>query len=142
MRFLRFAVLWFLVASAEADDSLTKLRPFLKQHCFECHGTEKQKGEIRLDTLGNDLAKLENLEVWQNVLDQLNLGEMPPKKAEQPSRESVKPVVDRLTEQLAAAYENARSTDGHYLPPSADRWKIRSETFTGIAEAMASQWSV
>ena len=30
----------------------------------------------------------------------------------------------------------------HYLPPSADRWKIRSETFTGIAEAMASQWSV
>ncbi len=29
----------------------------------------------------------------------------------------------------------------HYLPPSADRWKIRSETFTGIAEAMASQWS-
>ena len=30
----------------------------------------------------------------------------------------------------------------HMLPPSADRWKIRSETFTGIAEAMASQWSV
>jgi hypothetical protein len=30
----------------------------------------------------------------------------------------------------------------HMLPPSADRWKIRSETYTGIAEAMASQWSV
>ena len=26
------------------------------------------------------------------------------------------------------------------LPPSADRWKIRSETFKGIAEAMAEQW--
>lgn len=26
------------------------------------------------------------------------------------------------------------------LPPSADRWKIRSATFTGIADAMASQW--
>jgi hypothetical protein len=26
------------------------------------------------------------------------------------------------------------------LPPSADRWKIRSETFKGIAEAMAQQW--
>lgn len=26
------------------------------------------------------------------------------------------------------------------LPPSADRWKIRSETFQGIADAMASQW--
>ena len=26
------------------------------------------------------------------------------------------------------------------LPPSADRWKIRSATFPGIAAAMASQW--
>ncbi len=28
----------------------------------------------------------------------------------------------------------------HYLPPSADRWKIRSKTFQGIADAMAEQW--
>lgn len=28
----------------------------------------------------------------------------------------------------------------HRLPPSADRWKIRSETYPGIAEAMADQW--
>lgn len=26
------------------------------------------------------------------------------------------------------------------LPPSPDRWKIRSKTFQGIADAMASQW--
>lgn len=26
------------------------------------------------------------------------------------------------------------------LPPSEDRWKIRSATFPGIAEAMANQW--
>jgi len=28
----------------------------------------------------------------------------------------------------------------HYLPPSADRWKLRSTTFQGIADAMAEQW--
>lgn len=28
----------------------------------------------------------------------------------------------------------------HKLPPSADRWKLRSETFQGIADAMADQW--
>jgi hypothetical protein len=28
----------------------------------------------------------------------------------------------------------------HYLPPSDDRWKLRSETFQGIADAMAEQW--
>lgn len=28
----------------------------------------------------------------------------------------------------------------HMLPPSPDRWKLRSATFPGIAQAMASQW--
>jgi site-specific DNA-cytosine methylase len=28
------------------------------------------------------------------------------------------------------------------LPPTEDRWKLRSKTFSGIAEAMASQWSI
>jgi len=28
----------------------------------------------------------------------------------------------------------------HYLPPSADRWKLRSTTYQGIADAMAEQW--
>jgi hypothetical protein len=28
----------------------------------------------------------------------------------------------------------------HYLPPSADRWKLRSTTYSGIAEARAEQW--
>jgi hypothetical protein len=29
----------------------------------------------------------------------------------------------------------------HYLPPSKDREKLRSQTYRGIAEAMAQQWS-
>ncbi len=29
----------------------------------------------------------------------------------------------------------------HYLPKTADRWKIRSKTFQGVGEAMATQWS-
>jgi hypothetical protein len=28
----------------------------------------------------------------------------------------------------------------HYLPPSENRWKERSKTFQGIADAMAEQW--
>jgi site-specific DNA-cytosine methylase len=28
----------------------------------------------------------------------------------------------------------------HYLPPSPDRWKLRSKTYSGIAKAMAEQW--
>lgn len=28
----------------------------------------------------------------------------------------------------------------HRMPPSKDRWKMRSKTYQGIADAMASQW--
>lgn len=28
----------------------------------------------------------------------------------------------------------------HWMPPSAERWKARSRTYTGFAAAMASQW--
>jgi hypothetical protein len=28
----------------------------------------------------------------------------------------------------------------HYLPPSPDRWKLRSKTYQGLADAMATQW--
>jgi hypothetical protein len=30
----------------------------------------------------------------------------------------------------------------HFLPPSQDRWKLRSETYQGIANAMVEQWGI
>jgi hypothetical protein len=30
----------------------------------------------------------------------------------------------------------------HHMPPSKDRWKLRSKTYQGVADAMADQWSV
>lgn len=38
-------------------------------------------------------------------------------------------------------WDNQTPTGQNKLPPSADRWKIRSTTYKGIAEAMADQWS-
>lgn len=35
---------------------------------------------------------------------------------------------------------NQTASGQNALPPSADRWKDRSRTYTGIAEAMADQW--
>lgn len=38
-------------------------------------------------------------------------------------------------------WANQTDSGQNRLPPSADRWKIRSETYVGIAKAMASQWT-
>ena len=35
---------------------------------------------------------------------------------------------------------NQTASGQNKLPPSADRWKLRSMTYTGIADAMAQQW--
>lgn len=37
-------------------------------------------------------------------------------------------------------WANQTDSGQNRLPPSDDRWKIRSETYTGIAQAMADQW--
>lgn len=38
-------------------------------------------------------------------------------------------------------WANQTDSGQNKLAPSADRWKIRSTTYAGIAAAMASQWS-
>lgn len=50
----------------------------------------------------------------------------------------LKPTKDVKAEMMALP-DNERQRL-HYLPPSEDRWKKRSETFQGIADAMAEQW--
>ena len=124
---------------AVADESLKKLTPFLSQHCFECHGAEKQKGDIRLDTLGRDLSDHANLEIWQGVLDQLNLGEMPPKKQPQPARAKVKPVVDALTRTLTLAYDKARSTGRQTVLRRLNRHELRN-TFRDLLYLQGAEY--
>ncbi len=79
-------VVWWVVAvlgtamRAEAKpDFEREVRPILVRHCFDCHGAEKQKGKLRLDTLSRDLVTDRRAaENWHEVQNVLQLGEMPP----------------------------------------------------------------
>ena len=46
---------------------------------------------------------------------------------------------NNVKEQMMALPKNKRERL-HYLPPSADRWKLRSTTYQGIADALAAQF--
>jgi hypothetical protein len=39
-------------------------------------------------------------------------------------------------------WSNQTDSGQNRLPPSADRWRLRSVTYTGIAQAMATQWTL
>ena len=55
--------------------------PALEKHCIQCHGPEKQKGDVRFDTLSIDFLKDRTAaETWHDASDQIKLGEMPPEE--------------------------------------------------------------
>ena len=47
---------------------------------------------------------------------------------------------DMLPGDAKTGRANQTASGQNKLPPSKDRWKIRSETYAGIANAMAAQW--
>ena len=58
--------------------------PFLAKHCFACHGGGKKRGDLTLDTYRDEQAILKDREVWENVMEMVRTGEMPPKAKGRP----------------------------------------------------------
>jgi hypothetical protein len=49
-------------------------------------------------------------------------------------------VTDPRTGKVVERWSNQTDGGQNRLPPSDDRWSIRSVTYAGIANAMAAQW--
>src|SRR5688500_8888389 len=74
-------------AEVGKPDFYTKdIRPFLETHCVDCHGEDKPKAGLRLDTLTTEFDAVEKALVWTKVLDRIEAGEMPPKKQPRPAQ--------------------------------------------------------
>ena len=78
-----------LFLSAEIPTGLTgfnsKIKPFFTKYCIECHGPKKSKGKITLHTFDGDLSSGLGLEHWEDVLEVIADGEMPPEDEKQPA---------------------------------------------------------
>ncbi len=99
--------------SAPAKDSAfqTTVQPFLATYCSGCHGAKKQKGERRFDQFSGRIDGDNTLVDYQDILDQLNLGEMPPQKSKEPSAADRRKVVDWLTLSVSQYHQNRKQTD-------------------------------
>ena len=62
---LGFGIFQFVSVSILGKPKPAEFSMFLKTHCFECHGINEQKGEIRLDNLSLHLGSHENIELCQ-----------------------------------------------------------------------------
>jgi mono/diheme cytochrome c family protein len=91
-------------AKAEADPGLDKLvKPFLTEHCTNCHGEKKQKGDLRLDTLVIDFNSPKTMGHWLEVMSRMDSGEMPPEKQPRPRPDDVAKVSEWIANQLREA---------------------------------------
>ncbi len=59
------------------------VRPFLGRYCLECHDKEKPKGDFDLSPYLSVEDVVRDAARWESVLDKLQTGDMPPKKAKQ-----------------------------------------------------------
>lgn len=122
-----FVLLAAASARAEGDAEYKEVvRPFLAQRCFRCHGAELQKADLRFDTLTLNLQDEDVLLTWQNMVDMLNLGLMPPYEEPQPELEELKPVVDWITATLKAHYDHEESTGGQTVLRRLNRKEYRN----------------
>lgn len=91
--------------SVAGDDYFEKsIKPYLKEYCIRCHGEKKQKADRRYDKISDDFSDRETATLWQDMLDQLHLGEMPPKKPF-PTSEKQQEVVNWITSKMDKARE-------------------------------------
>ena len=57
-----------------------QVRPFLVRYCAACHGESEPEAGLRIDTLPPDFATPATAGKWIEVMDRMNLGEMPPEE--------------------------------------------------------------
>ena len=89
---LLLAGCWFValyINAEEVDYKFTvpkKADDLMDFYCYECHDSGSKKGEIQLDELAT-MPQGERLNLLNVALEHVYSGEMPPKKADQPSQE-------------------------------------------------------
>ena len=115
-------------------------RTFLKNYCFKCHGPEKQEAHRRFDQLPPAITKLEELESWQEILDQLNLGDMPPEKEKQPAKTEVLAVIKSITESIAEAHPRLAGKRQHTALRRMNSWEYR-HTIGDLLGLNISAWN-
>ena len=93
-----------IALSAKAAALPEPVRKILQSRCFRCHGADKQKGDIRLDTLSTDFVNQRAAaEIWHDAMNVIQLGEMPPDGEPDLTSAQRKILVDWIKGNLAEA---------------------------------------
>lgn len=102
------------IGLARAEDAVSKevIADFLHDYCFDCHDSASEKGEREFESLNLPIQNLHDLVMAQEIIDQVTLKEMPPKKKDQPEDEERLKVIRALRGEVSAARGRFKSNGG------------------------------
>lgn len=89
------------------------IKPILQLSCVQCHGSETEEGNIRIDTLDPNLLQGDDVDWWLEVLAVLSNGEMPPPDEVELNDVERSTVVAWLSRELQLASSVRRATGNH-----------------------------
>jgi mono/diheme cytochrome c family protein len=79
----------------------TVVKPFFVEHCNRCHGEKKQKGDLRVDTLKIDFESPKIMGHWEEIMNRINSGDMPPDDVDKrPKPDDIARVAEWIAGQL------------------------------------------
>ncbi|MCA9157134.1 MAG: DUF1592 domain-containing protein [Planctomycetales bacterium] len=126
-------VLGLFISTVKAEDPLnatvsmpTKYRSFIESNCIECHNADTREGQLQLDDVSFLIDSVESAERWQNILNQINSGEMPPEDAVQPDKVAKAEFVDVLANTLVQARAALSDTGGKIVMRRLNRREYKN----------------
>ena len=126
---------------AQSQENLEKLaRPFFAENCTKCHGEKKQKGDLRLDNLVIDFDSPKTMGHWEEIMNRINSGDMPPDDVDQrPKPDDVSRVSEWIASQLREADSVQQSSGGEKV---AFRKLTREEYANSIHDLLGVTFDV
>ncbi len=103
------SVLSLSVAAAHAQASVREqLKPFLNQHCVDCHSGGDPAGGLDLGQTSDDISDAEVRRRWVYLYERVAAGEMPPKSEAAPTSNARSMFLETLGESLTRADRTSR----------------------------------
>ena len=101
---------------AAADDYIDGIWPYVQKYCVECHNSKVHRGELDLTRYGSDGDVAAHFRRWNNIVEFIRNGEMPPEDAKQPDISESKAVVAVVERILLAEAVKHAGDPGIVLP--------------------------
>ena len=104
--------------------------PLIESYCMDCHDEETSEGNLSLEGIQGNLVDGPDLDGWEKVLHQLELGQMPPKKKNQPTAAERHSLVQWIR---AEFLKGGRKPENKLLRPGAGNY-VKHERLFGTED--------